>query len=283
MINPITPVTPFQLPEKSHVDSAQETFFGTVFQENTAQFATLDTAQMIAKLLGGTVVDMKDQWLGGSQTTQYAIQMPADGPLLNAGLIAKRCQTCGVEAGLSAALQEAASVSGHAMSFSDAWAAIQANEATLAAASQVKNPTKPAGAVPAITPVTTESTTTGASKSVDLPGQTASSAPTPMSAAVPDPVPATSTAVQASVPDAKLATSAKQFEALMIGQLLKSVREASSNGWMGSDGDQSQLSAVEFAESQLSEAIAAQGGFGLARLALNSLAAKSLTNPNSDS
>jgi Rod binding domain-containing protein len=63
-----------------------------------------------------------------------------------------------------------------------------------------------------------------------------------------------------------LAGAAKQFEALMIGQLLKSAREASGGGWLGSEDDQTGSLVMEMAEQGFSQAMAAQGGLGIAKM-----------------
>ena len=64
---------------------------------------------------------------------------------------------------------------------------------------------------------------------------------------------------------AKVRDAAQQFESLLIGQILKSVRE-SGGGWMGSGGDSSSDCATEFAEQHLAQVLAKQGGLGLADL-----------------
>jgi peptidoglycan hydrolase FlgJ len=64
----------------------------------------------------------------------------------------------------------------------------------------------------------------------------------------------------------KLADAAQQFEALMIGEMMKSAREDSPDGWLGSGSDSSEESAMGIAESQFAQAIARRGGFGLARM-----------------
>jgi len=60
--------------------------------------------------------------------------------------------------------------------------------------------------------------------------------------------------------------AAKQFEALMIGQVLKAAREASSGGWLGSDEDQTGELTLEMAEQSFAQAMAARGGLGIAKL-----------------
>lgn len=69
----------------------------------------------------------------------------------------------------------------------------------------------------------------------------------------------------------KIHDAARQFESLMIGELLKSVREASSEGWLGSGGSDANDSALGMAEGQLATAIANGGGIGLATMIERSL------------
>jgi flagellar protein FlgJ len=64
---------------------------------------------------------------------------------------------------------------------------------------------------------------------------------------------------------AKVRGAAEQFEALLIGQILKSVRE-SGGGWLGSGGDSSSDTATEYAEQHFATTLAKQGGLGLADL-----------------
>ena len=58
----------------------------------------------------------------------------------------------------------------------------------------------------------------------------------------------------------KAKNAAKQFEGLMIGQMLKSARESADSGWMGLGDDQSGATALELAEEQFGQAMAAGGG-----------------------
>lgn len=267
-------VTGFHLPEKLHADSASDTFFGAVFQENTNQFATLDTAQAIAGVLGGTVVDLKDQWTGGSQASQYGIQMPGGGPVLNAGLIAARCASCGVEAGLSAALVEAGAMAGHAVSFSDAWATVTTNEAavlkTTAAATTAA--TVPSPKATATAPPVTPGPLFSSAPAVSAPPVTAAAA-----------APATDPVAAKPAVDPKIAKAATEFESLLIGQMLKSARESSAGGWLGSEGDQGGVSVAELAEGHLAQSLAAQGGLGLAKLVMNGLAHRAAQASRTDS
>jgi peptidoglycan hydrolase FlgJ len=64
----------------------------------------------------------------------------------------------------------------------------------------------------------------------------------------------------------KLHEAAQQFEALMIGEMLKSVRESSSSGWLGSGESSESESTSEFAEAQFAQALARSGGLGLSKM-----------------
>jgi flagellar protein FlgJ len=58
---------------------------------------------------------------------------------------------------------------------------------------------------------------------------------------------------------AKVKDAAQQFEALLIGQILKTVRESA-----GASSDPSADSAMGYAEEQLASVLARNGGLGLA-------------------
>lgn len=64
--------------------------------------------------------------------------------------------------------------------------------------------------------------------------------------------------------------AAKQFESLLIAQLLRSAR--GSEGWLGTGEDSTAASAMEMAEEQFASAMAAQGGIGLAKMIAEGLA-----------
>jgi Rod binding domain-containing protein len=59
--------------------------------------------------------------------------------------------------------------------------------------------------------------------------------------------------------------AASDFEALLIGQMLKSMRNENS-GWLGTGDDQSADAAFGLGEEELAKSLASHGGFGLARL-----------------
>jgi Rod binding domain-containing protein len=69
---------------------------------------------------------------------------------------------------------------------------------------------------------------------------------------------------QQSGSGSKTARAAKDFEALLLGQMLKSAR--GDGGWLGTDDDDAGAAAVGFGEEQLAGAIAQSGGIGLSKL-----------------
>lgn len=83
---------------------------------------------------------------------------------------------------------------------------------------------------------------------------------------LPSTSPAAPAAETAPAPDPRLADAARQFEALLLTQLLRAARQGGGQGWLGSGEDQAASSAMEFAEECFAQALAAQGGLGLAAL-----------------
>ena len=79
----------------------------------------------------------------------------------------------------------------------------------------------------------------------------------------------------------KIADAAKQFEALMMGQILKAARESSDGGWLGTGEDNSGQLALDMAEQQFAQAMSSKGGLGIAKLVTSGLergAAKAATS-----
>ena len=58
--------------------------------------------------------------------------------------------------------------------------------------------------------------------------------------------------------------AAQQFEALLLGELLKATHSESS-GWLGDSEDAAGQQAIALAEEHLAKALASQGGLGLAK------------------
>lgn len=63
----------------------------------------------------------------------------------------------------------------------------------------------------------------------------------------------------------KVKNAAKQFEALLIGQMMKSMTD-SEGGWLGTGEDQASSSAMEYAQEMFAQSMASSGGLGLANL-----------------
>lgn len=102
-----------------------------------------------------------------------------------------------------------------------------------------------------------------------------------MSSAITPLTPLSASAVPPSSPRAaetpeKIKDAASQFEALLMAQMLRSVREAGSDDWGGSTDDESGASMLDLAEEQLARLMASRGGLGLAKLVINGLSRKEL-------
>jgi flagellar protein FlgJ len=63
----------------------------------------------------------------------------------------------------------------------------------------------------------------------------------------------------------KIKQAASQFEALLMGQVLKSVHEE-EGGWLGTGEDQTASSAMGMADEYFAQSMAKRGGLGLARM-----------------
>ena len=87
------------------------------------------------------------------------------------------------------------------------------------------------------------------------------------------PSPARSRSQPAATMPARVRDAACQFESLLIGQLMKSMRE-SSTGWLSDGEDQAGATATDLAEEQFAQALARQGGLGLARMVVSGLEKK---------
>jgi Rod binding domain-containing protein len=63
----------------------------------------------------------------------------------------------------------------------------------------------------------------------------------------------------------KILNAAKQFESLLVAQLMKSMQE-SEGGWLGTGDDQSASAAMEYGQEAFAQAMSANGGLGLAKM-----------------
>jgi flagellar protein FlgJ len=68
----------------------------------------------------------------------------------------------------------------------------------------------------------------------------------------------------------KVKDAAQQFEALLIGQMMKSMGEA-EGGWLGTGGDESGSSAMEYAQETFAQSLSSKGGLGLASMVVKGL------------
>ena len=68
--------------------------------------------------------------------------------------------------------------------------------------------------------------------------------------------------------------AARDFESLLLGQMLRSVREEGS-GWLGTGDDDASAAAFGLGEDQLARALTKAGGIGLSKVIAAGLAAKS--------
>ena len=72
---------------------------------------------------------------------------------------------------------------------------------------------------------------------------------------------------------AKIQKGATDFEALLLAQMLKSARETSGGGGLsGDDSDSAESSTmVELGEQQFAQALASNGGLGIAKMVVTGL------------
>ena len=77
----------------------------------------------------------------------------------------------------------------------------------------------------------------------------------------------------AHTPDSpeKIKDAASQFEALLIGQILKAAHGDSEEASFGGESDPASASAMDFANDYFGRAMAAKGGLGLTNMIANGL------------
>jgi Rod binding domain-containing protein len=78
----------------------------------------------------------------------------------------------------------------------------------------------------------------------------------------------------------KIKDAASQFEALLIGQILKTVHQDSDDGSLGGDSDPASASAMDFANDYFARAMAAKGGLGLTKMIVSGLEKQSAPAPD---
>jgi Rod binding domain-containing protein len=72
--------------------------------------------------------------------------------------------------------------------------------------------------------------------------------------------------VQKGSDPAKIREAAKQFESLLIAELLKSARAEGGSGWLGTDEEEAGQTGIEMGEEQFARMLASSGGIGLSRM-----------------
>jgi Rod binding domain-containing protein len=68
----------------------------------------------------------------------------------------------------------------------------------------------------------------------------------------------------------KILNAAKQFESLLVAQMMKSMSD-SEGGWLGTGEDQSSSAAMEYGQEAFAQAVSANGGLGLAKMVADGL------------
>jgi len=76
-----------------------------------------------------------------------------------------------------------------------------------------------------------------------------------------------------------IAVAAREFESLLLSQILKTVSESSGGGWMGTGDDQAGMQALGLAQEQFAASLAAGGGLGLAKMITKAVTAQQATIP----
>jgi len=76
---------------------------------------------------------------------------------------------------------------------------------------------------------------------------------------------ATSMAAKPKDDPDKVLNAAKQFESLLISQMMKSMQDA-EGGWLGTGEDQSGSAAMEYGQEAFAQAMSVSGGLGLAKM-----------------
>ena len=80
----------------------------------------------------------------------------------------------------------------------------------------------------------------------------------------------TSTAPRPKDDPAKILNAAKQFESLLVAQMMKSMQDA-EGGWLGTGDDPSDSAAMEYGQEAFAQAMSASGGLGIAKLVASGL------------
>ena len=63
----------------------------------------------------------------------------------------------------------------------------------------------------------------------------------------------------------KFKEATQQFEAILLGQILKAAHESTETGWLGEEERQSSSAIMQFSQEHLAQMLASHGGIGLAQ------------------
>lgn len=221
----------FIVPEASSPVAPTIEGFSSVYAGNPTQFATKDQADALASFLGGKVTDLSEQWSVFHVSPLYQVELP-NGVSLNAGLLADRFRRYGTEA------------------------ALKMTEAEAGGPITVTMPTASPSAAPEPTPVV--------SPEVGAPHITHAAEPSTPSPAVTSSLATKPEAPAAADDSAKVLAAAKQFEALLMGTILKSATPEDGGGVLSGQGDSAGASVYQMAMEQFAQVMSDQGGLGLA-------------------
>ena len=72
-------------------------------------------------------------------------------------------------------------------------------------------------------------------------------------------------------PAKRLDDAAKQFESLMIAQMMKSARDTSGGGWLSDGEETGEDTSISMAEQQFAQTMANNGGLGLAKMIVHTM------------
>ena len=228
--NPAT--ADFKLPALAARPDPTISGFSTVYTANSNQFATKEEADALASLFGGTVTDLSEQWSMLRVPTLYQVELP-NGVSLNAGLLADRFRRYGTDA---------------ALEMTEAEVGLIAKRPASPSSPVVDTPSPPASTVPFHSANATS---------------TVPHAYSPQASPQSDPAPAGADAVD-SREDTKLADAARQFEALMIGTILKNATPSDGGGILSGQSDGAGQSVYQMAMEHLAQMLSESGGLGLA-------------------
>jgi Rod binding domain-containing protein len=76
----------------------------------------------------------------------------------------------------------------------------------------------------------------------------------------------------------RIKDAASQFEALLMGQIMKAAHQNDGDGWGGEESDQASATAMDFANEYFARSLASTGGLGLSKMIVEGLTRQSATH-----